>query len=80
MGLDNKNKSSSPRLLRAKTVFKFEGQPGDLKQCILNASINAMVRREKESYPYEPIASFLRADLEEPSHPFLTVSGTDITS
>ncbi len=29
-----------------------------------------MVRKEKESYPYEPIARFLRVELEESSHPF----------
>lgn len=37
---------------------------------ILDATMNVMVRKEKESYPYEPIARFLRVNLEEPSHPF----------
>lgn len=32
--------------------------------------MNVMVRKEKESYPYEPIARFLRVDLEEPGHPY----------
>lgn len=37
---------------------------------ILDANLNVMVRKEQESYPYEPIARFLRVNLEEPSHPF----------
>lgn len=36
----------------------------------MDARMNVMVRKEKESYPYEPIARFLRVDLEEPSHPY----------
>eukprot|EP00554_Chaetoceros_debilis_P004513 CAMPEP_0194080590 /NCGR_PEP_ID=MMETSP0149-20130528/6571_1 /TAXON_ID=122233 /ORGANISM="Chaetoceros debilis, Strain MM31A-1" /LENGTH=676 /DNA_ID=CAMNT_0038762341 /DNA_START=116 /DNA_END=2146 /DNA_ORIENTATION=+ len=37
---------------------------------ILDANLNFMVRKEAESYPYEPIARFLRVNLEEASHPF----------
>lgn len=37
---------------------------------ILDAQMNVMVRKEQESFPYEPIARFLRVELEEPSHPF----------
>mmetsp|Transcript_1239 Transcript_1239/g.1890 ORF Transcript_1239/g.1890 Transcript_1239/m.1890 type:complete len:586 (+) Transcript_1239:136-1893(+) len=37
---------------------------------ILDANMNVMVRKEKESYPFEPIARFIRVQLEEPSHPY----------
>jgi len=37
---------------------------------ILDAQMNVMVRKEQESYPYEPIARFLKVELEEPHHPF----------
>ncbi|GFH48388.1 hypothetical protein CTEN210_04864 [Chaetoceros tenuissimus] len=37
---------------------------------ILDANMSVMVRKEKESYPYEPIARFLRVNMEEPTHPY----------
>lgn len=36
----------------------------------MDAHMNVMVRKEKESYPYEPIARFLRVSLIEATHPF----------
>jgi hypothetical protein len=37
---------------------------------ILDANMNVMVRKEKESYPFEPIARFIRVQLEESTHPY----------
>jgi len=54
-------------VLRFQLVNQLANQPfGE----ILDAHMNVMVRKEQESYPYEPIARFLRVELEEPTHPF----------
>lgn len=54
-------------VLRFQLVNQLANDPGGE---ILDAHLNFMVRKEKESYPYEPIARFLKVELEEATHPF----------
>lgn len=54
-------------VLRFQLVNQLANDPGGE---ILDAHLNFMVRKEKESYPYEPIARFLKVELEEANHPF----------
>mmetsp|Transcript_28398 Transcript_28398/g.42933 ORF Transcript_28398/g.42933 Transcript_28398/m.42933 type:complete len:644 (+) Transcript_28398:171-2102(+) len=63
---DSKQKLLCP-VLKFQLVNQLANQPfGE----ILDAQMNVMVRKEQESYPYEPIARFLKVELEEPHHPF----------
>lgn len=54
-------------VLRFQLVNQLANDPGGE---ILDAHLNFMARKEKESYPYEPIARFLKVELEEANHPF----------
>jgi hypothetical protein len=62
---------SKKRILCPVIKFQLVNQlSNDAGGEILDANMNVMVRKEKESYPFEPIARFIRVQLEEASHPY----------
>jgi len=66
-GLTNNNKQFLCPVITFQLINQLCNEGGGE---ILDANMNVMVRKEEESYPYEPIARFLRVQLEEPSHPY----------